>query len=196
VPPFPRWRFWWPRLNKAKRNTSLLLGGAVIAAAGGVALQQLLRDGNQDAPSLDSLWKWPFQDLGGSEKRLDLWRGKVLVVNFWATWCEPCREEVPTLVKMQAKYAANGLQVVGISLDSVAKVQEFAREYKVQYPLLIASLDVMNIARNLGNKAAGLPYTLVLNRDGVIQTRHLGGISERQLESAIAPWLEAPPKST
>lgn len=176
-------------MNKARRNASLLIGGAGLAAIGGFVLQSKFRGNRQDAAAIDSLWNWPFQDLVGGEKRLSAWRGKVLVVNFWATWCEPCREEIPTLVRTQSKYAVNGLQMVGISIDSASKVQEFSKEYKVQYPLLIAGIDVIEITRNLGNKAAGLPYTVVLSRDGAIQARHLGGISESQLELAIAPLL-------
>ncbi|MSQ52752.1 MAG: TlpA family protein disulfide reductase [Betaproteobacteria bacterium] len=174
-------------MNKSRRRTSLLIGGGVLAAAGG--LVTLSRDSSNDASSVDSLWKWPLQNLEGSMQPLHHWRGKVLVVNFWATWCEPCRVETPILVKTQHKYAAKGVEIVGIAIDSAAKVQEFAREYKVQYPLLIAGLEIIEMTKGLGNKAAGLPYTVVLDRSGKVQARHLGGISEHQLELAIIPLL-------
>ena len=92
---------------------------------------------------------------------------------------------LPTLIKIQDKYAAKGLQTIGISIDSVANVREFKKEFKVQYPLLIAGVDVIEITRSLGNKAAGLPYTVVLDRSGRIAARHLGGISEQQLETVV-----------
>ncbi|MFM9970575.1 MAG: TlpA family protein disulfide reductase [Burkholderiales bacterium] len=160
----------------------------------------MLRDSNaeekNDRTALDRLWKWPFQDLQGGTQYISAWRGRVLVVNFWATWCEPCREETPMLVKTHAKYAAKNLQVVGISLDSVVKVQEFAKEFKIQYPLLISGLDAIDITRLLGNKAAGLPYTVVLNAKGNIEGRHLGGITEARLEQIITPLLAPAGKSS
>ena len=147
--------------------------------------------GNQgeDAAAIANLWILPLQDLEGNSQPFTRWKGKILVVNFWATWCEPCRVEVPALVRTQDKYVANGVQIVGISIDSTAKVKDFAKEFKVQYPLVIGSLDSIEITRKLGNKAAGLPYTVVLDANGIIKARHLGGISEAQLDEAIRPLL-------
>jgi len=124
-------------------------------------------------------------DMSGNDQSLAQWRNKVLVVNFWATWCEPCREEVPALIRVQAKYAANGVQVVGISVDSIDKVRQFANEYRIEYPLVIGSIAVIEVTRRLGNKAAGLPYTVVIDRSGRVVKTHLGAISEVELERAI-----------
>ncbi|OFZ96889.1 MAG: hypothetical protein A3H35_00865 [Betaproteobacteria bacterium RIFCSPLOWO2_02_FULL_62_17] len=176
-------------MNRARRRATLLIGGALAATAAGVALQALLRYQSDDAAVIANLWTLPLQDLEGKSQPLTRWKGKILVVNFWATWCEPCRVEVPALVRTQDKYVANGVQIVGISLDSASKVREFAKEFKVQYPLVIGSLDCIEITRKLGNKAAGLPYTVVLDANGVIKARHLGGISEAQLDQAIRPLL-------
>jgi len=143
----------------------------------------------EDAAAIANLWILPLQDLEGNSQPFTRWKGKILVVNFWATWCEPCRVEVPALVRTQDKYVANGVQIVGISIDSTAKVKDFAKEFKVQYPLVIGSLDSIEITRKLGNKAAGLPYTVVLDANGIIKARHLGGISEAQLDEAIRPLL-------
>ena len=176
-------------MDKARRRTAWYLVGGLLAAAGGIGLQVFRRSSGKDAATIDNLWTWPLQDLNGGPQPLGRWRGSPLVVNFWATWCEPCRVEMPLLVRTHKKYAANGLQIVGISIDIAAKVQEFAKAYKVTYPLVIAGLDVMDIARNLGDQTAGLPYTVVLDRDGRVTARHLGGISETELEAAIAPML-------
>ena len=182
-------------MNNWRRRTSLLIGGGLLAGGGGLATQVFLR-GSEDRNAIDSLWKWPLQTLEGVTQPLHHWRGKILVVNFWASWCEPCRVETPILVKAQQKFASNGVQFIGISLDSVSKVQEFSKEYKVQYPLLIAGLEIIEITKRLGNKAAGLPYTVMLDRAGSIQSRHLGAISEQQLELAIMPMLEAGEKAS
>ena len=143
----------------------------------------------EDTAAIANLWILPLQDLEGNSQPFTRWKGKILVVNFWATWCDPCRVEVPALVRTQDKYVANGVQIVGISIDSTAKVKDFAKEFKVQYPLVIGSLDSIEITRKLGNKAAGLPYTVVLDANGIIKARHLGGISEAQLDEAIRPLL-------
>ncbi len=156
------------------------------AAGAGAGLQWVLRKLNSEGVATRELWAMPLTDLDGKPKGLGHWQGKILVLNFWATWCAPCREEVPALVRIQDKYAANDVQIVGISLDFVAKVQEFAKEFKIQYALLIGGLETIDFTRKIGNPAAGLPYTVVLARDGRIAARHLGGISEARLDAALA----------
>jgi thiol-disulfide isomerase/thioredoxin len=176
-------------VDKKRRRSLILVGSAVTAAAAGIALQVLTRSQSADAAAIANLWALPLQDLEGKPQPLTRWKGKILVVNFWATWCEPCKEEVPALVRTQKKYDANNVQIVGISLDSAAKVQAFAKKFKIQYPLVIGSLDSIEITRKLGNKAAGLPYTLVLDTHSVVKARHLGGISEALLEQVIRPLI-------
>lgn len=176
-------------MNKTRRRSIILISGAVLAAAGGVALQRSLIDHGEEALMVANLWTLPLQDFEGNAQPLTRWKGKILVVNFWATWCEPCRAEIPGLVRIQDKLAAKNVQIVGISIDSVAKVKEFAKEFKVQYPLVMGGMDAIEITRKLGNKVGGLPYTVVLDRNGVIKARHLGGITEADLESAIVPLL-------
>jgi thiol-disulfide isomerase/thioredoxin len=130
------------------------------------------------------LMRLSLPDTAGKSQNLGQWRDKILVVNFWATWCEPCRQEIPALLRFEAKNVSNGIQIVGISVDSVAKVREFADEYKIGYPLLMAGMDVVELTRRLGNKVAGLPYTVVMDRSGRVVKTHLGGISEAELEDA------------
>ena len=178
-----------PQVDKRRRRSLILIGGAVTAAAAGVALQVLTRNQSEDATAIANLWALPLQDLQGKPQPLTRWKGKILVVNFWATWCEPCKEEVPALVRTQTKYDANNVQIVGIPIDSAVKVQVFAKEFKIQYPLVIGSLDSIEITRKLGNKAAGLPYTVVLDANGIVKARHLGGISEAQLDQVIRPLV-------
>src|SRR6185503_8781765 len=118
---------------------------------------------------------------------LDQWRGKVLVVNFWATWCAPCREEIPVFVKLQERHGAKGLQFVGIAFDQPGKVTEFAREFGVNYPLLLGGTDTMEVMRAAGNRAGVLPYTLVIDREGRVVSREPGGVKEARLESLVQP---------
>ena len=111
------------------------------------------------------------------------------MVNFWATWCAPCREEIPGFVRLQERYGARGLQFVGIAIDQPDKVAEFAREFRINYPLLIGGLETMELLRQVGNRAGVLPYTLVIDRKGNLVSREPGGLKEARLESIIQPLL-------
>ena len=128
-------------------------------------------------------------DLQGKPQAVGQWRGKVLVINFWATWCEPCREEIPIFVKMQEKYRDKGLQFVGISIDQADKTSEFSRNFSINYPSLIGTMDTVEVSRQAGNKRRVLPYTIVLDRKGEVIATELGGLTEGKLESLIAPLL-------
>jgi thiol-disulfide isomerase/thioredoxin len=128
-------------------------------------------------------------EIAGGRATLERWHGKVIVVNFWASWCPPCREEIPGLVRIQQKFATNGLQVVGIAVDSVDKSRQAAGEMGISYPVLVAEVQIIDVTRRLGNRAGGLPFTVVLDRDGRLVTTHLGLLSEAQLERLIKPLL-------
>jgi thiol-disulfide isomerase/thioredoxin len=128
-------------------------------------------------------------DPAGRLQSLTQWQGKVVVLNFWATWCTPCREEIPDLVRIQRRFASNGLQIVGIAIDSTDKVQNFAHEFDINYPLMIGKIDLIEITRQLGNNASGLPFTVILDRSGKIANIHLGRISEEELIRQLHPLL-------
>jgi thiol-disulfide isomerase/thioredoxin len=128
-------------------------------------------------------------DLKGAGQGLDQWRGRVVVINFWATWCAPCREEIPGFVSLQERYGPLGLQFVGVALDQPDKVAEFAREFRINYPVLIGGLDIMDVLRLAGNRAGVLPYTLVIDRKGNLVGRERGGLKEPRLEGLIRPLL-------
>ena len=163
----------------------LVLIAAIMAIGAGIFAYQATLSDRSVAKVVAELMRLRLPDVSGKDQSLAQWRDKVLVVNFWATWCEPCREEIPVLLRVQAKHASNGVQIVGISVDSADKVRQFASQYRIGYPLVIGSMEVIELTRGLGNNAAGLPYTIVLDRSGRVVKTHLGGISEVELESAI-----------
>ena len=167
------------------RTRVLVLAVAILATGAGFFAYRATLSDRSVAEAVAELMRLRLPDISGKEQSLAQWRDKVLIVNFWATWCEPCREEVPVLLRVQARHASNGVQIVGISIDSVDKVRQFAIEYRIGYPLVVGSMDIIDLTRRLGNKAAGLPYTVVLDRSGRVVKTHLGGISEFELESAI-----------
>ena len=128
-------------------------------------------------------------DPSGKEQRLDQWRGKVVVVNFWATWCAPCREEMPEFIKAQQQHGAQGLQFVGIAVDKADKVDEFAKEIGLNYPTLIGGFGAMELSKSLGNNLMALPFTVVLDRKGDVVHTQLGELKPAKLQSIITQLL-------
>ena len=124
-------------------------------------------------------------DLNARPQNLGQWRGKVLILNYWATWCLPCREEMPGFSRLQNQYRNNGVQFVGISIDDAAKIIEFQKDTPVSYPLLIGDMATMKNSADLGNTRQALPFTAVFDRDGRLAATKLGRLSEPELERQI-----------
>ena len=164
----------------------------LVAAAAGLAGYYLNRSGFS-APAKDvavgQLLQAQLADLDGKKQMLAQSRGKVLVVNFWATWCAPCKEEIPELNRIQDKYVKNGVQVVGIALDSAVKVRNFVDKLPINYTILIANGDILTINKDLGNPAGVVPFTLILDRSGRAVYSHAGALTEAALALALAPVL-------
>ncbi len=170
-----------PRLRKR-----LIVGtAAVLALAAGIGLALFDRT-PADTTALLAL---SLPDPAGQPQSLAQWRGKVLVVNFWATWCAPCREEMPDLVLAQDEYGAKGLQIVGIAVDNVDKVQQFAKEIKLNYPALIGGYGAMDLSKDLGNSLVALPFTLILDRQGKVAYTHLGPVKPDKFRDVITKLL-------
>lgn len=147
----------------------------------------------ESAPTADAaghLLSLTLPDLSGQPQALSQWKGKVLVANFWATWCPPCKEEMPEFSRISIEHADNGVQFVGISVDSAEKVAAFQKEIAVSYPLLVAKLEIMDLAADLGNRPKGLPFTVVLRPDGQMQQAKLGKFAAADLEKAIQSALQ------
>ena len=160
----------------------------MLGAAGGYAAFEATRARRRDAVALLGL---VLPDLSGREQALAQWRGKVLVVNFWATWCAPCREEMPHFVRAQSDQGANGLQFVGIAVDSVDKARQFAAEVSVNYPILIGGYGAIELSRALGNSVGALPFTVVLDRRGELAWTHLGPVREPAFGKLLQELLRA-----
>ncbi len=111
--------------------------------------------------------------------------GRVVLVNFWATWCKPCREELPMLAALHREQSESGFAVVGIALDDVAPAREFADELGIAYPILVGSIDVMTVAQLYGNRSGVLPYSVLIDRAGVVRWTHLGELEEAELTRRV-----------
>jgi thiol-disulfide isomerase/thioredoxin len=165
-----------------------MVGVGVTAAVAGVIAGPWLANSPGDAAALRMA---RLVDLGGKPRSLDEWRGRILVINFWATWCPPCREEIPGLVRARDKLLPAGVEFVGIAIDQVAKVVEFSRNVHISYPLLMADAAGLDLIRKLGNPSGGLPFTVVLDRKGSIAHRNLGAITQQKIEEQLGPMLTA-----
>jgi thiol-disulfide isomerase/thioredoxin len=160
---------------------------ALLALACGVALRHFT-ERDQDL-ALRELRQLALTSPEGTAQSLMQWPGKVLVINFWATWCEPCLKEIPALMRVQRKTSANGVQIVGIGIDDAAKIRQFSKTLGIDYPIVVAGLRAVDVTRRLGNPAGGLPFTVVLDRQGRMVASHLGALSEEQLEAILRPLL-------
>lgn len=140
-----------------------------------------------DMPDAAPLFAATLADANDQPFALEKLRGKPLIVNFWARWCGPCRVEIPELVGVHRRLKDKGLVVLGIGLEDKADtVREFARAYDMEYTLLLAREQGLPLLRALGNAKAGLPYTLVIDRNGRVVARKLGIMSRADLDSAVA----------
>ena len=138
-----------------------------------------------------TLFAAKFSDVSGKPQAISQWKGKLIVVNFWATWCPPCREEMPELSRLQEQYQGLGLVVLGISTDELDKIREFVKENPVSYPLLSGEIDAMNVGQSLGNDKGVLPYTVIIKPDGNIAKTYFGLVNQTQLKEILLPLMSA-----
>jgi thiol-disulfide isomerase/thioredoxin len=169
------------------RREALILGaiGLGAAALGGMIGALALQSRSGAAALLST----QFLDLAGQPRRLLEWQGTIVVTNFWATWCAPCREEIPMLSAAAQHYLPRRVAIVGIGIDRATNISEFATTYLISYPLLVGGAKAIDLMRGLGNTAGGLPFTVVLDRRGVAAYHKLGALSRVELDGILAGML-------
>jgi thiol-disulfide isomerase/thioredoxin len=160
---------------------------ACAALAAGTAAWWLLEKPRAALPDIApaALWAATFSDTAGRPQALGQFRGRIVVANFWATWCAPCRDEIPVLVRAQAHWGARGVQIVGFAMDDPAAVARFAQDFGVNYPVLVGGHEVDEIGQRLGNRRGVLPYTAVIDGEGHVLATKVGAYSEAELEAAL-----------
>ena len=129
-------------------------------------------------------------DLSGQTRAISEWDGQVVLLNFWATWCAPCRKEMPELAEVHHAFSAQGFAVVGIAIDTLEPVLAFITELGIDYPMLIGELDAIQVAQQFGNRLGVLPYSVILDRQGSIILIHAGEIDRETIETTIVPLLD------
>ncbi len=134
----------------------------------------------------DRLPGFSLSNLEGKSTPIATWRGKSLVINFWATWCAPCRQEIPLLESLSAEWAGRGVQVIGIAVDHRDQVAAFARKLNIGYPLLIGEQDALRVAADLGFEAPVFPFTVFTDRRGEVVALYVGELHPPQASLILA----------
>jgi len=155
------------------KNALIFAIVVTIAGVSGFVLQRYLATYKTDSVVADPIIgktrpDFAMKDLEGDVRNISEWDGKVLLVNFWATWCPPCMREIPLLVELQEKYAAQGFQIIGVAIDDIDAINSFADDMGINYPILPGELEAIKLSRQYGNRIDGLPYTAFVNRQGKI----------------------------
>jgi thiol-disulfide isomerase/thioredoxin len=173
-----------------RRQWISIVGISLLALLAGVFTSQwIYKTGLASDPAIKAFFANPWQTPDGKLADTEKWRGKVLVVNFWASWCPPCVEEMPTLDQLQQEFKAQNVLFVGIGIDSPSNIREFLEKTPVAYPIVIGGLEGSNLSKQMGNSQGALPYTIVINAQGKATSSKLGKISEEELRNAIKSAL-------
>ncbi|MFK5914684.1 MAG: TlpA disulfide reductase family protein [Woeseiaceae bacterium] len=179
-------------------STFLMVGLAIAGLAAGYVFnnwqhQQKMAD-LEVSPSKETKLSsirplFKLKDLEGKVRDVKEWDGQVLMVNFWATWCPPCRKEIPAFVEVQEKYKDKGFTIVGVALDAKQAVVDFTNTYGVNYPILMAENEGIALSQAYGNRLGVLPFTVIIDRKGKIIHRVRSELDYKQVEAMIKPLL-------
>jgi thiol-disulfide isomerase/thioredoxin len=179
-------RLYMARSEQAHRGVAVPAG---VASAPSTAV-------SPDAQTVDEAWPQPkipatlpaftLSDLAGKSTPISAWGGKSLVINFWATWCAPCRREIPLLKTLASEWAGRDITVVGIAVDYQDKVLNFAHEFKIDYPLLIGEQDALDVAAKFGMESPAFPFTVFTDRRGEVVTLFVGELHRPQADFILS----------
>jgi thiol-disulfide isomerase/thioredoxin len=169
------------------KNTLIFIVAIVIAGGSGIALQQYL---NQKEPIINPAVgnqrpEFAAMDIDRQLRNIKEWDGDLIVLNFWATWCPPCRKEIPEFIDLQHAYGDQGVQFIGLAIDNTEAVAEYAENIGMNYPSLIVEADGVVLAKHYGNGVGALPYTVIINRKGEISDTFKGELSKKGAKDIV-----------
>lgn len=128
-------------------------------------------------------------DRSGEIRGIDQWDGQVVLINFWATWCPPCRREIPAFIEVRNHFHSEGFEIVGVAVDQMAAVDQFVASMKIPYPILVGQSDASEVSRLLGNGMGALPYSVLIDREGIVRFAKAGELSEKALVAELKKHL-------
>jgi peroxiredoxin len=172
-----------------------LIVASIVAVAVNYLYRQPADHDRAEAPRFENAMidaprpAFTLRDIDGIPRTASAWDGKVLVVNFWATWCRPCLREIPMFNRLQTEHGDAGLQLVGIAIDEPDAIRAFLKTTAVDYPILAGQQDAIDVAVNYGNDVGVLPYTVIVDRAGRIRHVQFGELSETLAYQVIEPLL-------
>ncbi|CAK0744926.1 cytochrome c biogenesis protein CcmG, thiol:disulfide interchange protein DsbE [Gammaproteobacteria bacterium] len=173
------------------RRFLMVLAVVVVSAGLGMTFFGYINGGvsTSDLPVLGQGTGFSLLDVSGQRHDSNEWLGRVVLLNFWAPWCPPCRKEIPGFVNLHHTYHAQGLMVVGVAIDQLAEVLSFVTNFKVDYLNLLGEESGAELAVRYGNRSGGLPYTVIIDRTGKVVRARLGELSAADAEQFIRPLL-------
>lgn len=169
------------------KNSLIFIIAVMVAGVSGFLLHQYMHEQQAQQNIIIGKHRPEFavKDENGQLRHISEWDGKVIFLNFWATWCPPCLNEIPDFIELQETYGNQGLQIIGIAIDNHEAVQQFIAESGMNYPALMAEIDGIELAKRYGNDIGGLPYTAVINRQGEISSTFTGELSRKAAENIL-----------
>lgn len=171
------------------KNSLLFIFAIILAGGSGFALQKYLNEPQIETEINAALGnqrpEFAANDLDGNLRNIKEWDGKLILINFWATWCPPCIKEIPDLIELQDEYGNQGFQIVGVAIDEDDAVKAFAKEFGINYPTLLAGMDGPGLAKRFGNAIGALPYSVFVNRNGEISNTIRGELSKKRAKEIL-----------
>ena len=180
------------KINKASVHIAIYV--LAIIFLGFSIFRIFLMPSEKNITSTASLFTSIINDPQGKPQSLKQFENKIIVLNFWATWCEPCREEMPELSNFYTENSSKNVVVIGIAIDEAKAVKSYLKKTKVMYPILVDEDKGVILSKNLGNNQGILPYTVIINSNGSVQKTIFGRIHKDQLDATLKPLLQ-PSKS-
>ena len=186
--------------GRSARGKALVIGlVAVIALVVGVAGGYIYFKKPPAKPKVSNIKEdtlvgkrrpdFTLKDVDDNPHSISEWDGKVIIVNFWATWCPPCRREIPAFIELQEQYEARGFTIVGVALDDKQAAIDFVDPMGINYPVLVADLDGIAISQEYGNKLGVPPFTVIVDRKGIIRHSLAREVEHEEAEKLILPLL-------
>jgi peroxiredoxin len=173
------------------KNTLIFIIVTALAGVAGFSLQQYLSTGNNGtAASINPVIGQPrpefaMLDLDGKLRNIKEWDGQVVLLNFWATWCPPCMQEIPGFIEVQHDLSGQDFQIIGVAVDNEDAVRKFASENGVNYPLLPGEDEAIELADRYGNRSGGLPYSVLIDKNGNISDTITGELNKTRLKNLL-----------